>query len=55
MIITIILGLIKVRIPNTDRIQKKSNIEATVCKGRGKIPIAQLITKSISTSHKVTK
>lgn len=43
-----------VRIPIAERIQKKSNIEAIVCKGRGKIPIAQLITSSISTSHKVT-
>ena len=52
--ITIIFGLNMVRIPIAERIQKISNIEAIVCKGRGKIPIAQLIARRIRTSHNVT-
>ncbi len=42
------------KIPSTERTHKISNIEATACKGRGKMPIAQPIAMSIRTSHKVT-
>jgi len=41
------------RIPRTERIHMISNTEATICNGRGKIPIAQLITIRIKTSHNV--
>ena len=52
--ITIIFGPITLKIPSTAKIHKSSKTEAIACKGRGKMPIAQPITKSISISHKVT-
>jgi len=54
MATTIIFGRPEMaKIPSTERIHKINSIEAITWKGRGKIPIAQAITASIRTSHKV--
>ena len=46
---TIIFGRpVMARIPSTERIHKARRIEATSRKGRGNIPMAQLITRSIN-------
>jgi hypothetical protein len=45
----------KIKMPMVESIHKRRSIDAIAWSGRGKIPIAQLITSSIRISHNVTR